>query len=159
MITLIAMSALLADIDWESVIKTAIGALITAGGSAGIIAKFFWKQWCDEKEKQRDHERDMQTRFENITKDMQTRFETTAQKFAETTVAIQKEAAADNRETVKTLLSIQREAVNAVNELAVKVNDLGNAINHMGYITDRTEKTEGEDSGVHMKPNRGRGAK
>lgn len=109
-----------ADVNWETILGSGAAALATVGGGAAAAVRFLLGHLRERAAEQRGHETAMMLRMEAITA-----------KFDATVREAQQTQRADSRETITTLLGIQRETVEAVAALGTRVGELGAAIQEL----------------------------
>lgn len=127
------MMAFFADIDWQTIGGSAVAALGMVGGGLTAIGKVVLAHLKVQAAEQHTHESEMMARMEAITA-----------KFDATVREMQISQRTDSRETITTLLGIQRETVEAVNNLGKRVSDLGGAITELrGEVARKQDRTAG----------------
>lgn len=101
-------------------VSTVLGAIGTA---LYTVIKLFLSHLSNREEKQQKHETDIMTRMER----MITQVEQLGNRFD----ASVKEARQENRQTIDTLLKIQKETVESISDLGNQVTGLSTAINEL----------------------------
>lgn len=120
--------------DWLAIGSSIAGGLVTAAGIIGATVKYAVGKWIDVRREDRKHETQV------------------AAKFTETTKEIQDQAAADNRESFKVLVDIQKETIKAVAEVSGVVRELTSSVTEL-----RHEMTGSRESREKRKRPRGTG--
>lgn len=125
-----------AEVDWTTIAGSAGAAMTTVGGGGAAIVKFLLNHLRERAKEQREHESSIMARMENIT----TQFNATVKETQQT-------HRADSRETITTLLSIQRETVDAVGALGMRVAELGHAIQELrSEVARKQDRGNGADA-------------